>query len=182
LLARKPEHTVFRVTQALTPGITSSRAGYGSAAPLWWTSHGLPVALKGHDDEAAKAVERAYWRSRGAHRTANRRVLNDVRTAWHASAMLAGTLRTRSVGRLPDGWTLSHARRPTLRVANTACEGRRIETRPPISGRRHVDGTVAGTVTGRWTARVDRVERNPAVMDGRFGESRMGLEEVSQEV
>ena len=47
---------------------------------------------------------------------------------------------------------------------------------------RHVQGTVGGTVTGRWTASVDEVERSRAAMNSRFGESRSGAEEATQEV
>ena len=77
----------------------------------------------------AFAAQLKYARSTvGTDRAASRRVLTDARPAWHAPAMLAGT--------------------------------------------------VGGTVTGRCTSSVDHVERNLAVMDGRFGESRRGLEEV----
>jgi hypothetical protein len=66
----------------------------------------------------------------GADWAASRRVLTDGRLAWHARAMQAGTLQARSLARSEDGWTLSHARRRTLRVANTSSrERRRLTTR-----------------------------------------------------
>jgi hypothetical protein len=181
LLARKPAHTVFRVTQAPTPGLPNSQAA-SSSAPRRGTSHGLPVALNGCGHKAAKAVEQAYRRSHGADCALNRRVLTDLRTAWHAPAMLAGTLRARSVGRSADGWTLSHARRRTLGVANSRSgAGRRLETRLSKSLRRHVQGTVGGTVTGRLKASVLHVERSLAVMNSRFDEWCSGLEEALRE-
>jgi hypothetical protein len=182
LLARKPAHTVFRVTQASTPGLPNSRAA-SSFAPRRGTPHGLPVALNGCGDEAAKPVERAYRRSHGADCPLNRRVLTDVRAAWHAPAMQPGALRARSLARSADGWTLSHARRRTSGVANSRSRaGRRLATRLPKSVRRHVQGTVGGTVTGRLRASVDHVGRSLAVMNSPFGEWGSGLEEAAQEV
>ena len=111
------------------------------------------------------------------------RVLTDVSSAWHAPAMLTGTLRARSSARLADGWTSSHVRRRMCGVANTASrKDRRLATNWSRWASRHVQGTVGGTVTGRWKVSVDRVERSLALIHGRFGEPCLGPEEALQEV
>lgn len=111
------------------------------------------------------------------------RVLTDVSNAWHAPAMLAGALRARSLARLADGWTSSHVRRRTCRVANTASgTDRRFATNWSRWVKRHVRGTVGGTVTGRWRASVDRVERSLAVIGSRNGEQCSRPAEALEEV
>jgi hypothetical protein len=143
LSARTLAHTVFRVPQALTPGLPSSQAAFSTSSPRRGASHGLQVSLKGHDDEATKFVERAY---RGTDCAANRRVLTDSRTAWHAPAMLAGTYRGRSLARSADGSTLSHARHRICGVASTgAGKGGRLETGGAVR--------LSGTFRGRLGAR-----------------------------
>jgi hypothetical protein len=108
----------------------------------------------------------------GCDRAASRRVLTDVSAAWHAPAMLAGTLGGTVTARLD----LIACSPPYVAGCEyRACEGHRIETRRPISVRPHVHGTVGGTVTGRCRSSVDPVERNLAVMDGHFGEVRMDV-------
>jgi hypothetical protein len=111
------------------------------------------------------------------------RVLTEVSNAWHAPAMLTGTLRARSLARLADGWTSSHARRRMCGLANTGPRKRgRIQRGWAIRLRWHVHGTVGGTVTGRWRASVDRVERSLAVISSRNGERCSRAEEALQEV
>ena len=113
----------------------------------------------------------------------SRRVLTDVSDAWHAPAMLTGTLRARSRARLADGWTSSHVRRRMRGVANTASrKDRWLATNWSRWVRRHVQGTVGGTVTGRWRASVDRVERSLAVIGSGNGERCSRAAEALQEV
>lgn len=116
-------------------------------------------------------------------RAASRRVLTDVSTAWHAPAMLAGTLRARSVARLEDSSTSSHVRRRTWPIRISGCRNdSRRATSCPKWVRGHVQRTVGSTVTGRWKASFDRVERSPAVIDSRNEQPCAGVEEELQEV
>ena len=111
------------------------------------------------------------------------RVLTNVSASWHAPGMLAGTLRARSLARLADAWTSSHVRRRMCGVANTDSRtGRRLARNWSWWVKRHVRGTVGGTVTGRWRASVDRVERSLAVIGSRNGEGCSRPEEALEEV
>ncbi len=111
------------------------------------------------------------------------RILTDVSEWCHAPAMPAGTVRERSLARLADGWTSLHVRRRMCGVANTASrKDGGLATNWPRWVRRHVHGTVGGTVTGRWRASVDRVERSLAVIGSRNGERCSRAEEALREV
>jgi hypothetical protein len=119
----------------------------------------------------------------GGNRPASWRLLTEVSNAWHAPAMLTGTLRARSLARLADDWTSSHVRRRMCGIANTdSRRDRRLATNWSRSVKRHVQGTVGGTVTGRWRASVDRVERSLALISSRNGERCSRAEEALQEV
>src|SRR4051812_31728802 len=59
LLARNVAHTVFRVTQASSPGAPGSEAATSTAAPRRVICHGFPVAANECQDEAPTSSERA---------------------------------------------------------------------------------------------------------------------------
>ena len=121
--------------------------------------------------------------TRGGDCDASRRVLTNTTNTWHAPAMRAGMLRARLLARSADARTLSHVRRRTWKVRSTGPRrGRRLGINWPKWLRRHVQGTVGGTVTGRWIASVDRVERNLAVIGSQNGERCSRPEEALQEV